>query len=68
MAQLQLFERLSIDEIIEHCDRHTSKVEKHYSRAELETLPLTNDVKMYWEHKQVANYLRQLKAYKEALK
>lgn len=56
-------ERLTIDEIIEHCDRKTRMYEKSCDIKYLETTTMNNPVKEYWEHKQVAEYLRKLKAY-----
>lgn len=59
-------ERLTIDEIIEHCDRKTGMYEKTCDVKYLETAVMSNGIKEYWEHKQVAEYLRKLKDY-EAL-
>lgn len=56
-------ERLTIDEIIEHCDRKTEMYEKACDVKYLETTTMNNPIKEYWEHKQVAEYLRKLKAY-----
>ena len=56
-------ERLTINEIIEHCDRKTGMYEKACDIKYLETTTMNNPVKEYWEHKQVAEYLRKLKAY-----
>lgn len=56
-------ERLTIDEIIEHCDRKTEMYEKACDIKYLETTVMNNPIKEYWEHKQVAEYLRKLKAY-----
>lgn len=56
-------ERLTIDEIIEHCDRKTGMYEKACDIKYLETTTMNNPIKEYWEHKQVAEYLRKLKAY-----
>lgn len=57
-------ERLTIDEIIEHCDRKTGMYEKACDVKYLETAFMGNGIKEYWEHKQVAEYLRKLKEYK----
>lgn len=57
-------ERLTIDEIIEHCNRKTEMYEKACDIKYLETT-MNNSVKEYWEHKQVTKYLRQLKDYKD---
>lgn len=56
-------ERLTINEIIEHCDRKTGMYEKACDIKYLETTTMNNPIKEYWEHKQVAEYLRKLKAY-----
>lgn len=55
-------ERLTIDEIIEHCDRKTKMYEKACDIKCLETT-MNNSTKEYWEHKQVAKYLRKFKDY-----
>ncbi len=59
-------ERLTIDEIIEHCDRKTGMYEKACDVKYLETAFMGNGIKEYWEHKQVAVYLRKIKAYEDA--
>lgn len=58
-------ERLTIDEIIEHCDRKTEMYEKACDVKYLETTTMNNPIKEYWEHKQVAEYLRKLKEYED---
>lgn len=58
-------ERLTIDEIIEHCNRKTEMYEKACDVKYLETAVMGNGIKEYWEHKQVAKYLRQLKDYED---
>ena len=58
-------ERLTIDEIIEHCDRKTEMYEKVCDIKYLEKTTMNNPIKEYWEHKQVAEYLRKFKDYKE---
>ena len=58
-------ERLTIQEIIEHCER---KIEGYDKKDNLEFLyrePLTNLSKEYWEHKQVAEYLEELMKYRQ---
>lgn len=57
-------ERLTIDEIIEHCDRKTRMYEKACDIKYLETT-MNNSTKEYWEHKQVAEYLRKFKEYED---
>lgn len=58
-------ERLTIDEIIEHCDRKTGMYEKACDIKYLETATMNNPIKEYWEHKQVAEYLKKLKEYED---
>ena len=58
-------ERLTIDEIIKHCDRKTEMYEKACDIKYLETTDMNNSIKEYWEHKQVAEYLKQLKEYQQ---
>ena len=58
-------ERLTIQEIIEHCER---KIEGYEKKVDMEFLyrePLTNLSKEYWEHKQVAEYLEELMKYRQ---
>lgn len=59
-------ERLTIDEIIEHCDRKAEIYEKVCGVKYLETKGMDTGIKEYWEHKQVTGYLRKLKAYEDA--
>lgn len=61
-------ERLTIDEVIAHCKRHTERMENHSGRMQLEETPIgnLNIMKQYWEHRQVAEWLEQLKDYKDA--
>lgn len=56
-------ERLTINEIIEHCDRKTGMYEKACDVKYLEAAVMGNGIKEYWEHKQVAEYLKKLKEY-----
>ena len=58
-------ERLTIDEIIEHCDRKIGMYEKACDVKYLETAVMGNRIKEYWEHKQVSEYLRKLKDYED---
>lgn len=44
-------ERLTIDEIIEHCDRKAEMYEKACDVKYLETAFMGNGIKEYWEHK-----------------
>lgn len=57
-------ERLTIDEIIGHCERKTEQYERLFGKEQLEITPLnTSVIKEYWEHRQVAEYLKKLKEY-----
>lgn len=58
-------ERLTIDEIIEHCDRKKRLYEQACGVKYLETEVMDNGIKEYWEHKQVAEYLKKLKEYED---
>lgn len=59
-------EKLTIDEIIGHCKRKTEQYEQLLGKECLETMPLNSSViKEYWEHRQVAEYLRKLKDYED---
>lgn len=58
-------ERLTIDEIIEHCDRKARMYEKACDIKYLETTAMSNSIKEYWEYKQVAEYLKKLKEYED---
>lgn len=52
-------ERLTIDEIIGHCERKTEQFELFFEKERLETTPLiSSTIKEHWEHKQVAEYLK----------
>lgn len=56
-------ERLSIDEVIEHC-RKTCEMTERISKArghELESI----ESKQFWEHYQVREWLKELKEYKQ---
>lgn len=59
--------KLSIDEVIAHCNRHTEKMESHSGRGQLEETPIGNSaiMKQYWEHRQVAEWLEELKELRE---
>lgn len=57
-------ERLTIDEIIGHCERKTELYEHMVRKEILETKSLDSLViEEYWEHRQVAEYLKKLKEY-----
>lgn len=57
-------ERLSIDEVIEHCNRTCDMTEKIAKARghELESI----ESKQFWEHYQVREWLKELKQYKDA--
>ena len=55
-------ERLTIEEIIEHCKRKVEMIEKIFNPEILQKEDMHFDfMKEYWEHKQVATYLQELK-------
>lgn len=61
-------ERLSIDEIIEHCKRQTQRFEQLNGINTLETADLSlTFIKEYWEHRQVKEYLEELKGYRHKM-
>ena len=58
--------KLTIDEIIGHCERKTEQYERLFGKERLETTPLISSViKEYWEHKQVAECLKKFKEYQQ---
>lgn len=62
-------ERLTMYEVIEHCKRKVQKVETMFRKEHLESdnCGVADLIqKEYWEHRQVAEWLEQLKAYKDA--
>lgn len=58
-------ERLTIDEIIQHCENKTFLYETVGRNIDFETTELTDAIKEYWEHKQVKEYLEKLKRYRD---
>lgn len=53
--------RLTIEEVIAHCERKTEVQEQIMQKEMLETLPLENSwIKEYWEHRQVREWLMEL--------
>ncbi len=57
--------RLSIDEVIGHCERRTEKYDDFYGIGYFDGAPLSdNCTKEYWEHRQVAEWLTELKEYR----
>ena len=63
-----MMERLTIDEIIEHCERKTKLYEEIGKSINFETIELKGAIREYWEHKQVKEYLEELKQYRDAEK
>ena len=60
-------ERLTIDEIIEHCKRRVDHAEQFYGKGRFESVDMSHRIdKEYWEHRQVAEYLEELKEYRKA--
>ena len=61
-----MMERLTIDEVIEHCKRTTKKYENLNGINTLETADISlSFIKEYWEHRQVKEYLEELKRYRD---
>lgn len=59
-------ERLSIDEIIEHCKRKIARYEQLNSTKTLESADISNNfIREYWEHRQAGKWLQELKEYKQ---
>lgn len=61
--------KLTIDEVIEHCER---KVQKYESCVDVEKMIAetgitTSFIKEYLEHKQVAEWLKELKLYQQRI-
>ena len=54
--------KLTIDEVIEHCRKTCEKAEL---MAQLRDVEITS--KQYWEHKQVAEWLKELKQLRGAM-
>ncbi len=58
-------ERLSIEEIIEHCKRKRETFEKVNGVEMLENKDISDTfIREYWEHRQVAEYLSELQQYR----
>ena len=59
-------ERLSIDEIIAHCERNVQKNETTMSKEQFEKNEMDSwFMREYWEHRQVAEYLKEIQQYRE---
>lgn len=61
-----MVEHLSVDEIIDHCERRVAALEDIFSKEKIARIAAV--AKEYWEHKQVAAYLRELKQLREESK
>lgn len=60
-------ERLTIDEIIAHCKRRVDHAEQFYGKGRFESVDMSHRIdKEYWEHRQSAEYLEELKEYRKA--
>lgn len=55
-------ERLTIDEIIQHCERTVKRFERYFTVNNSEKIKRDKE---YLEHKQVKEYLEEFKRYKE---
>nr|DAU23205.1 MAG TPA: hypothetical protein [Caudoviricetes sp.] len=60
-------ERLSIDEIIDHCERRVADLEDIFGKEKIARMPIHGAAVAdeYWERKQVAAYLKELRAIRE---
>ena len=60
-------ECLSIDEIIAHYERRVAAIEDIFGKEKITKMPIYNGTitKEYWEHKQTAAYLKELKQLRE---
>lgn len=67
MTEKEMTERLSIDDIIDHCERKVAALEDIFGEEKIAQVPIQDGAiaKKYWGHKQVAAYLRELKAIRE---
>lgn len=62
-----MVERLSVDKIIDHCERRVAALEDIFGKEKILQMPIQGAAvaKEYWEHKQVADYLKELRAIRE---
>lgn len=63
-----MMKKISIDEVIEHCERKVKKIEKMFKRTHLESEDcFVADLiyKEYWGYRQVAEWLNELKCYRK---
>lgn len=61
-------ERLTIDQVIEHCEHKAKSYENCFGIEQLENKPMDINhaiMNPYWEHRQVKTWLEELKAYKD---
>lgn len=66
MTEKEMVERLSVDEIIDYCERRVTALEDMFSKEKIARIAAV--AKEYWGHKQVAAYLRELKQLREESK
>lgn len=62
-----MVERLGVDEIIDHCERRVAALGDIFGKEKILQTPIQGAAvaKEYWEHKQVADYLKELRAIRE---
>lgn len=67
MTEKEMVERLSVDEIIDHCERRVAALEDIFGKEKIAQMPIQGAAvaKEYWEHKQVADYLKELRTIRE---
>lgn len=67
MTEKEMVERLSVDEIIDHCERRVAALEDIFGKEKILQMPIQGAAvaKEYWEHKQVADYLKELRTIRE---
>lgn len=67
MTEKEMVERLSVDEIIDHCERRVTALEDIFGKEKIARMPIQGAAvaKEYWGHKQVAAYLKELRAIRE---
>ena len=67
MTEKEMVERLSVDEIIDRCERRVAALEDIFGKEKIARMPIQGAAvaKEYREHKQVAAYLKELRAIRE---
>lgn len=58
-------ERLSIDEIIQYCSKEMKRYENKNTKEQLESGPLNQYYRRYWESRQTKEYLELIKSLRE---